>query len=87
LLGDGDKEIEIVYGVFCTGPTRAARLNKNLVYRQDKPNESTKEVPLLFVLFESPFTLVSSVSRCHTSLVSLVLGAVNTMCLGIIRYK
>jgi hypothetical protein len=47
LLGDGDKEIEIVYGVFCTGPTRAARLNKNLVYRHDKPSEPTKEGHLL----------------------------------------
>jgi hypothetical protein len=36
-----------------------------------KPNKPTKEGPLSFVLFESPFTSVSTVSRGHPSLVSL----------------
>ncbi len=38
--------------------------------RQDKPSKPTKEGPLLFVFFESPFTSVSTVSRGHPSLVS-----------------
>ncbi len=37
----------------------------------DKTNEPTKEGPLSFVLFESPFASVSTVSRSHPSLVSL----------------
>ncbi len=37
----------------------------------DKPNEPTKRRPLSFVLFESPFTSVSTVSRGYPSLVSL----------------
>ncbi len=36
-----------------------------------KPNEPTKEGPLSFVLFESPCTSVSTVSRSHPSLISL----------------
>jgi hypothetical protein len=47
-------------------------LKKNLFYRQDKPNELTKEGPFSFVLFESPFTSVSTDSRSHSSLPSLV---------------
>jgi hypothetical protein len=50
------------------------RLTKNLFYRHDKPNEPTKEVPLSFVLFESPFISISKVSRGNPSLVSLVLA-------------
>jgi hypothetical protein len=46
--------------------------NKNLLYRHGKPNESTKKEPVSFVLFESPFTSVSTVSRVHCSLLSLV---------------
>ncbi len=38
----------------------------------DKPNEPTKEGPLSFVLTGSPFTSVSTVSRGHPSLVSLL---------------
>jgi hypothetical protein len=46
--------------------------------RQDKistrqPNEPIKEGPLLFALFESPFSSVSTVSRGHPSLVFLVI--------------
>jgi hypothetical protein len=47
------------------------RQNKNLWYRHDEPNEPTKKEPLSFVLFESPFTSVSTVRRGHPSLVSL----------------
>jgi hypothetical protein len=46
--------------------------NKNLLYWGDKPNEQTKEGPLSFILSESPFTSVSTVSRGHPSLASLV---------------
>jgi hypothetical protein len=56
---------------FVLGQLAQPRLNKNLLYRHDKPNEPTKEGPLLIVLFESPFTSVSTVSRGHPSLVSL----------------
>ncbi len=51
--------------IFYTEQTRAA---KNLLHRHDEPNEPTKEGPLSFVLFESPFT---SVSGDHPSLLSL----------------
>jgi hypothetical protein len=65
LLGDWDKGIETVYGeektaVFCTEPTRAAKAEKNLLYRHGKPNKPRKG-PLSLVLFESPFTSVSTV--------------------------
>jgi hypothetical protein len=29
--------------LFCTGPTRAAKAGKSLLYRHDKPNEPFKE--------------------------------------------
>jgi hypothetical protein len=48
-----------------------SRLNKNLLYWHNKPNEPTKEGHLSFVLFESPFTSILTVSRGHHSLVSL----------------
>jgi hypothetical protein len=63
-----------VYGeekIFCTGMTRAAKAEKNILYRHDNPNEPTKEGPLSFVLSESPFTSVSTISRGHPSLVTL----------------
>ncbi len=75
LLGDGDKGIDIVYGkekIFCTGPARAAKAEKNILQLHDKPIEPTKEGPLSFVLFESPFISVSTVSRGRPSLVSLI---------------
>jgi hypothetical protein len=56
LLGHGDKGIEIVWG---------KRQNINLLYRHAKPNKPAKEGPLSFVIFESPFTSVSTVSRGH----------------------
>jgi hypothetical protein len=33
------------------------------LYRHEEPNEPTKEEPLSFVLFESPFASVSTVSK------------------------
>ncbi len=57
---------------FVLGRIEQPRQDKNLLYQQDQPNEPTKERPLSFVLFESPFTPVPTVSRCHPSLVSLV---------------
>ncbi len=52
-------------------PTRAAKAGQKYLYRHDKPDKPTKDGPLSFVLFESPFTSVSTVSRDHPSLVSL----------------
>ncbi len=67
--------IEIVYGeeqnIFVLGRLEQSRQNKNLLYRHDKLNEPTKTRPLSFVLFESPFTSVSTVSRGHPALVSM----------------
>ncbi len=75
LLGHGDKRIEIVYGegkeYFVPGRLEQPRQNKNLLYWHDRPNEPTKEGPLSFVLFESPFTSFSMVSRGHPSLIPL----------------
>jgi hypothetical protein len=50
LLDDGDKGIEIVYG----------EENKNILYRHNKPNKPIKQGPLSVVLFESPFTSLST---------------------------
>jgi hypothetical protein len=62
LLGDEDKEIvSVEEKIFCTGPTRAAKAEQKSC--TGTPSELTKEKPLLFVLFESPFTSVSTVSR------------------------
>jgi hypothetical protein len=67
LLGEGDKVIEIVYGerkkYFVLDRLKQPRQNKNLLYWHDKPNDPTMEGPLSYVLFESPFTLVLTVSR------------------------
>jgi hypothetical protein len=57
--------------IFSTGPTRATKAEQNLLYWHGKPNEPTKEGPFSFVLLESPFTSVSTVSRGHFSLFSL----------------
>jgi hypothetical protein len=75
LLGDGGKGIEKVYSKekkCVLGRLEQPRLNKNLLYRYDKAKEPTKEGPLSFVLFESPFSSVSTFSRGHPSLLSLV---------------
>jgi hypothetical protein len=44
---------------------------KNLLYRHDKISEPTKEGPLSFVFFESPFTSVSTVHMGYRYLDSL----------------
>ncbi len=54
------------------GPVRAAKAEKNLLYWHYEPSEPTKEGHLLYILLESPFASVSTVSRGHPSLVSLV---------------
>ncbi len=54
------------------GRLEQPRQNKTFLYRQDKLNESTKKGPFSFVLFESPFTSVSTDKRGHPSPVSLV---------------
>jgi hypothetical protein len=54
LLCDGDKGIEIVSGE-----------EKHIIFWHKEPNEPTKKGPLSFVLFESPFTSVSTDSRGH----------------------
>ncbi len=69
---------------FVLGRLERPRQNKILLYWHDKPNEPTKEEPLTFVLFESPFTSLSTVSRGHSCLVSL-LGIV-VMTVDCIRY-
>jgi hypothetical protein len=71
LLGDGDKSIEIVYDEekkFVLGLLKQPKKNKNLLYKHDKPNEPTKEGSPSFVLFESPFTSVSTVSLVFTEM-------------------
>jgi hypothetical protein len=76
LQDDEDKGIEIVYGekkkYFVLGRLEQLRQNKNLFYWHDKPNEIIKKGSLSFVLWESPFTSVSTVSRGYPSLVSLL---------------
>jgi hypothetical protein len=73
-MGSGDKWIEIVcdeekkYLVI----VRLEEPRQNM-YRHDKPYKPTKEGPLSVVLFEFPFTSVSTVSRGHRSLVSLAI--------------
>jgi hypothetical protein len=49
------------------------RQDKNFLYSHEEPNEPTKDGPISFVLFESPFASVSTILRGHPSLVSLVL--------------
>jgi hypothetical protein len=59
---------------FVLGWLEQPRLNKDRLYRHDKTNKPTKEGPLssVPVLFESQFTWVSTVSRGHPSLASLL---------------
>jgi hypothetical protein len=58
LLGDawGQRKSRARKKYFVLGQLEQPWLKKKLLYRQDKPNESTKEGPLSCVLFESPFT-------------------------------
>jgi hypothetical protein len=66
----GTKELKNI--LYWTRAAKAEQKPKNLLYWHNKPNKPTKEGPLLFVLFEFPFTSVSTVSRNHPSLVSLM---------------
>jgi hypothetical protein len=50
--------------------SRVAKAGKNLLYRHNVLNEPTKEGPLSFVLYKTPFASVSTFSRGHPSLVS-----------------
>ncbi len=74
MLGDGDKEIEIVYSgekIFCIHD-QLEQPRQNKIYctgTTSLMNHPRKA--LSFVLFESPFTSISTVSRGHPSLVSL----------------
>ncbi len=58
----GTKELKY----FVLGRLEQPRQNKNLFYRHDKLDEPTKKGPLSFVLLESPFTSVSTVSSGPT---------------------
>jgi hypothetical protein len=57
---------------FVMGRLEQPRQYKKLLDQLNEPNEPTKEGPLSYVLLESPFASVSTVSRDHPSLVSLV---------------
>jgi hypothetical protein len=57
--------------IFVSGQLEQSTQDKNLMYRHDKPNKPTKERLLSYVLLESPFASVSTVSRGHRSLDSL----------------
>jgi hypothetical protein len=75
LLGDGDKEIEIVYGkekniLYCADYAKTEQTFLVPALQAQKP---TKEGHLSFVHFEFPFTSVSTVSRVHPFLVSQIL--------------
>jgi hypothetical protein len=58
--------------IFCTGPTRAAKTEqKSFVQAWRVQPHPTKDGSLSFVLFESPFTSVSTIRMGHPYLVSL----------------
>jgi hypothetical protein len=52
--------------IACTGPT-SSQGRATFLYRHKEPNEQTKEGPLSFVFFGSPFASVSTFSRGHPS--------------------
>jgi hypothetical protein len=60
---------EKIIKIFCIGLTRAAKAGQKTIYSHNEPNEPTKEGTLSYVLQESPFASVSTVSRGHPSLV------------------
>jgi hypothetical protein len=74
-LGDGGKWSEIVLGegkkYFVMGWLEQPRQNKNFFYWHAESNELSKKRPLSYMLIESPFASVSTVSRGNPSLVSL----------------
>jgi hypothetical protein len=85
VLGYGDKGIEIVYHgeekKILYWADWSNQQNKNILYRLVKPIEPTKEGPISFVLFESPFTSVSTVSRQRPPLSGLLAGKSQVMVL------
>jgi hypothetical protein len=85
--GDGDynkvKKCTVRKIIFCTG-LEQPRQDNNLLYRHVESNKPTKEGSLSFVLFESPFTSVSTVSRGHPSLVVTLCGG-NSIILSSVR--
>ncbi len=64
---------------FVLGRQEQPKQNRNLLYRHEKSKEPTKKGPLQFVLFECPFTWVSTISRGRPSLVSLI-GLLEVFC-------
>ncbi len=73
-LGDGDKVIEIVYGDGEMGRLEQPKHKKISCTCTTSPTNQQRQDPLSFVLFESSFTSVSTVSRGHhPSLVSLAM--------------
>jgi hypothetical protein len=76
--------------IFCTGPTGTAKAGQKISCNSttSPTNEPTKEGPLSFVLLETPIASVSTVSRGHPSLISLMLaheklaGVINTRIKG-----
>jgi hypothetical protein len=64
------------------GRLEQPRQDINLFYRHDKPNKQIKEGLLSFVLFESPFTSVSRVSRGHAPL-----SNISGLCLPLVENK
>ncbi len=57
---------------FILGWPEQPRFNKSILHRHDEPHEPSKEGTLSIVIFDSSFTSVSTVSRVHPSLISLV---------------
>jgi hypothetical protein len=58
--------------IFCSGPTRAAKTEqKSLVLARQAQETNQERIPFICTLWDS-FTSVSTVSRGHPSLVSLV---------------
>jgi hypothetical protein len=73
LLSDGVKGIEIVYKEgekICILPTRTAKAEQKSLVLAWQEQQTNKGGPLSFVLFESPFASVSTVSRDHLSSLS-----------------
>ncbi len=85
--------------IFCTEQTKAAEAEQKSLVPTRQAQRTNQGRPLLFVLFESPFPSVSTVSRGHTSLVSLRIlycitwtnppilgGTLGTVQLGVHKY-
>jgi hypothetical protein len=81
----GDNSVRWGIQIFCSGPTRAAKTAKISCTGTPSPTYQPRKDPLSFVLFESPFTSVSTVSRGHSSLVSLLMLYLNPRFPGLDR--